>query len=303
MKKTTLFFILLLIGFQITIAQQTISFESEESYILGDINAQNGWTTTGCGDACNIENQVISDEMSSEGTYSLKIDNESAYSGQDSPIVGAFYDYTTNVPYLDSTFSADIYISETGGANFRMGNVNLTQGVFTTIFEFDYQGNIFVLDDGSFYDTLIEWSAETWYNVRIEIYETTAKYFLDNVEIHEASITPYDTEQFRFAHDNWGGYAYIDNFKTNDENLSIEENTLPPIKHFFNQSTNELVVEQNGTNLESYTIYNLMGQQVFSGTLEKSREVIDMNDLQSGVYLSQITSSNQTSSFKFVKSR
>ncbi|MDX1279210.1 hypothetical protein [Oceanihabitans sediminis] len=40
----------------------TISFETEESYVLGDINQQQGWTTTSLGGGQFTDLQIVTDE-------------------------------------------------------------------------------------------------------------------------------------------------------------------------------------------------------------------------------------------------
>src|SRR5690554_7976045 len=82
-------------------AQTTISFESSEGFSIGDINGQNGWTVTGDGTGGFISNQTISSSIASQGTQSLKIDEDTNFGGQQSIVMGAFYDFsgTMSVPY------------------------------------------------------------------------------------------------------------------------------------------------------------------------------------------------------------
>ncbi len=300
MKKITLV-LLALISLPSFAQEGTISFESSEGYSLGDIYTQNGWTVTGDGDGGYVTNQVISDEMATDGTYSLKIDNEPAFPGQQSPVVGAFYNYTSPIPYLNSTYSADIYISELGGANFRFGTVNITEGFFTAILEFDWQGSIWVLDGDSFVET-ITWSDMTWYNIRIEILAATVKYYVNDVEIHEGALdSPFDTEQVRFANDNYGGYAFIDNFKTNDEDLSVNEFNNKTFKHFYNTSTDVLTLESSDIAFSNISLFNLLGQHVMSKDLNQTTETVDLSNLSDGVYLAKISIGNTTQSVKILK--
>ena len=107
MKKITL--LLICLSFSLCMySQQTISFEASEGFALGDIHNQAGWTSTGCGAGCNVENQVISNEQASDGTLSLKIVQETAFAGQANPVVGGFYDYAAPIPNTMATFDSFI---------------------------------------------------------------------------------------------------------------------------------------------------------------------------------------------------
>lgn len=55
----------------------------------------------------------------------------------------------------------------------------------------------------------------------------------------------------------------------------------------------------NSDELQSVTIYNLMGQQVLSATTNLS--TIDMSHLTSGAYLVKLSSDNATKTLKVIK--
>lgn len=283
-------------------AQQTISFEAAEGYTLGDINTQNGWVITEDGGGGFIANQVISDEMATDGTYSFKIDLDNAFGTQSSPIMGGFYSYSVPIPYATAIISADIYMSELGVSNFRFGSVNLTAGSYTIIIEFDFGGNIFVVDGGVFVDTLIPWSAMTWYNVRLETSGTTVKYFIDDIEIYEgALIINEDIEEVRFAHDNWGGFAYLDNFRTNDEALSVSENSINELNIYPNP-VKDLVKIDSNLKIDNIKLFNQLGQKVLDFKGESIIESsIDLSTLSKGLYLMQITSIDKIQTVKIIK--
>src|SRR5690606_29816172 len=102
-------------------AQTTVSFESSEGFSLGDINGQNGWVVTGNGSGGFISNQTISSSMASQGTQSLKIDEDPNVVPQANMVMGAFYDFSSPFSCTQYSISADINISATNGANFMMG--------------------------------------------------------------------------------------------------------------------------------------------------------------------------------------
>lgn len=295
MKKTTLLLFAICLTFDITYSQQTISFEAGEGYTLGDINTQNGWEITGCGASCFIDNQDVSDEMSSNGIYSFKIDLDGTFGTQSSPIMGGFYTYGAPIPYATAVFSADMYISTAGASNFRFGIANTTNGFFVAIFEFDYTGTVYVLDDiggGTIggVDILFPWSPMTWYNVRMEISGTTITYFVDDVQVYQGVIAySGDIEEARFVHDNYGGFAYIDNFRTNDENLSIQDDKLNQIKIV---ALNKSIGLYNLPVSTHYNLYNMTGQEVLKGSTNESNYVIEASTLASGVYIVELGDTN-----------
>ncbi|WP_452225225.1 T9SS type A sorting domain-containing protein [Lacinutrix chionoecetis] len=309
MKKITLLIACIALSFS-AYSQQTISFETGEGYNSGDINTQNGWTATPCGAGCNVANQIITADDASVGTNSLKIDQDPAFAGQSSPVVGAFYDYTTAIPYAMSVFSADINISEqnASSSDFIFGLVNTTGGSFVTYLRFTFEGNIHVLvDDGTgtviLPDTMVDWVATTWYNVKIEIAGTLVKFFIDGTEIYSATVaTAADIEQVRFAHDNFAGFAYVDNFKTNNEPLSVEEFDIGTIKTYYNKQLNALVLESTDSEFTNIDVYDILGKKVVSKTLSLNEEQVNLETIQQGVYVAKVATQNGTKTIKFVKS-
>ena len=142
----------------------------------------------------------------------------------------------------------------------------------------------------------------TWYNIRIEILAATVKYYVNDVEIHEGALdSPFDTEQVRFANDNYGGYAFIDNFKTNDEDLSVNEFNNKTFKHFYNTSTDVLTLESSDIAFSNISLFNLLGQHVMSKDLNQTTETVDLSNLSDGVYLAKISIGNTTQSVKILK--
>lgn len=313
MKKITLLLVAMLLSIA-TYSQQTISFESSEGYTLGDVNAQNGWVTTGTGPGTFIENQVISDEQSSDGTYSLKIVQETAFAGQDSPIVGAFYNYAAVVPHMTATFSADMFIDTFDSADtsdYIFGLVNLTDGVFLTYIRFTFEGNIAVLvDDGTgtgtidIIDTESDWTALTWFNVRIELNDNAIEFFIDDTSIYQGIVATPDTdiEQVRFSHDNFLGFAHIDNFRTNDEDLSVDEFAADSFSHFYNTDLNTLNLVSPNNVLSSVEIFDVLGKRILSNPISGNEASIDVSSFKDGIYLARVSTETGIKTVKFIKS-
>lgn len=232
MKKITL----LLLGFflvNFVFAQEAptepvsleISFESSENFTLGDLHSQNGWTTTGCGAGCNIENQVISADDSTDGDWALKLTTEGAFAGQANPIVGGFYNIGETVSRDGMTFSYDFKISDDfdgDGNDYRFTmigpNPNQNNDLFLGfILDFRFDGTIRVVNnDGNFENLTSTWEEDIWYNIRVETTSTQITYFIDDVSVATFNLlTEVDYTTFRFVHDNFGGEAFVDNIKLN----------------------------------------------------------------------------------------
>ncbi len=307
MKKITLLF-LMLIAFTLSTAQETISFEAP-AYSLGDINTQNGWITTPINSGGFIVNQVISDELATDGTNSLKIVQETDFGGQSGAIIGAFYNYAAPVAQEGSTFSADINITQqdANSSNFVFGLVNPTAQSFITWIEFDFRGNIFVLvDDGLGTvvrnDTGTAWNIDTWYNIKMEITGPIVAFFVDDTQVSSGTVIITDAvEQVRFSHDNFGGSAYIDNFKTNDENLSVKEFEQESITYFYDNNLKVLKLESLNVAFTDIQIYSILGQKAFSKKLSNTNETIDVSSLNTGVYLAKVNINGNFKTIKFAK--
>lgn len=231
MKKITLLlFIFFTANFMF--AQETptepitleISFESVENFTLGDLHAQNNWTTTGCGAGCNIANQVISSDDSTDGNWSLKLTTETAFAGQQSPVVGGFYAIGETVSRDGMVFSYDFKISDdfnSDGNDYRFTMIGPDPAQNNDLFlgflvDFTFNGNVRVVDNDANFVNVSTWVEDVWYNVKVETTLTTITYYINDVSVGTYDLlTEVDYQSFRFVHDNFGGEAFVDNIKLN----------------------------------------------------------------------------------------
>jgi len=303
MKKITLLLLAFIAGFGV-FAQQTISFETAEGFTLGDINGQSGWVSTGDGSGGFVTNQVISDEQSTDGTQSFKITTESAFGPQSNPVIGGFYTYPSPVDYTSAVISYDIYIDEVPDANDYLfgviGEDPLGDPGFVFLVVFNFENNIRVADDAGNFTNIGTWVTDTWYNVRVEITGSSAEYFIDDVSVATYNLlNNYDILSARFVHDNFGGNAYFDNFRTNDEPLSTFDFSATNFNYFVdNNNYLNLSADQQ---LDNVSLHNLLGQQVLSQKLSAQDEQINLNALSSGVYLAKVQIKGATKTFKIMK--
>jgi hypothetical protein len=307
MKKITLVLFTFLV-FQLGNAQQTISFEASEGFTLGSINGQNGWVVTGCGLGCFIENQTINSDYATNGSNSLKVSVDPAFGPQD-PIMGGFYDLASPVDYETAIISYDIYITnhvQGDDSDFRFGMVGedeIGDPFFTFLIDFNFQGNINVVNDlGTAFVSIGTWTNDTWYNVRAEVTGSVITYFIDDVEVFESLLmSDYDFTAFRFVHDNWGGDAYLDNVRINNEELSVEEFDNNTFKHFYNKDTDVLSMTSSTLAFDNVELYNLLGQQVLNRRLSQTNETVNMSSLEDGVYLAKVSIQGRIQTVKILK--
>lgn len=305
MKKTLLFIGLLISSLNIN--AQSTSFEASEGYTVGNINNQNGWIVTGTGVPGGfIANQAVSTALFTTGTQSLKIDEDPAFGGQSSTIMGAFRNFTA-LASTNYSVSADYYISELDGSNFGMHLVGATS--FISRFEFNYTGNLRTVEtvNGALAWSPIAgsaWVANTWYNVKIEVNGAVVKYYVNNVLVRTGATTITESmQQFRFSHDNFGGYAHIDNIVVTNLALSTPEVLLAKLQVYPNP-TSGLVTISNDDNstLQSVSITDLNGRTVKSLKLNgESTSQINISDLSAGVYMMNIASDQGSVTKKIVK--
>lgn len=308
MKKITLVLFTFL-AFQLGNAQQTISFEASEGFTTGDINGQNGWVVTGDGLGGFIENQSISSSYASNGVNSFMVTVDPAFGPQDGAVMGGFYDFAAPVEYETAVISYDIYITnhvQGDDSDFRFGVVGedeIGDPFFTFLIDFNFQGNIRAVNDlGTAFVTIGTWTNDTWYNVRAEVTGSVITYFIDDVEVFESILlSDFDFTSFRFVHDNWGGDAYLDNVRINNEELSVDEFNNNTFKHFYNKDTDVLTMTSSTLAFDNVELYNLLGQQVLNRSLSQTNEIVNMSSLEDGIYLAKVSIQGRIQTVKILK--
>lgn len=307
MKKKLLLASLLL-GTILSINAQSTSFETSEGYTAGNINNQNGWVVTGTGVAGGyIANQNVSTALATAGTQSLKIDKDPAFGGQSSTIMGAFRNFTA-LASTHYSVSADYYISEVNGSNFGMHIVGATS--FVARFEFNYTGNTRTVENpgtGLAWTPItgFTWTANTWYNVKIEVDGTVVKYYVNNVLLRTGATTITEPmQQFRFAHDNYAGFAYVDNVVVTNLATASSADFLASKTSVYPNPTTGIVNISNDSNivLQSVNVTDLNGRTVKTLKLDGAAEAqINISDLSAGVYTMNITSEQGSVTKKIIK--
>jgi len=85
-----------------------------------------------------------------------------------------------------------------------------------------------------------------------------------------------------------------------DGNLSISDNNINGFNYYFNPQTQNLTINASEA-FSSISIFNVLGQQVVNKNLSSNNEVINLSALKSGVYIVNVVSNGQTTTFKLAK--
>lgn len=84
------------------------------------------------------------------------------------------------------------------------------------------------------------------------------------------------------------------------EVLSVNDNTLEGFSFYPNPTNNILNINAN-KNIQSVALYNLLGQEVLTSTIEATSSEISLSGLSAGTYIMKVTVDGQTGTFKVMK--
>jgi len=276
-------------------AQQTVSFESNEGFNVGNINGQAGWISTPTGGVpANVTHQSISADKASDGSSSLKIVKETTYGTQSDPIIGGFYNLPAPLAYNNFSVSFDINMSQLNGSDFGFQGVNSVDDQFVVRLDFDKTGLFKILNTISGIQDLIpissNWLPNIWYRIKVVGTATDVRYYLNNILIYTgAAASSVNIDQLRFVHNNALGTAYIDNIKVNSELLvlGIKDSsfTAKEVLVYPNPASDFIHINFPGT-VKKIAIYDESGRIIKT---EINSSEMDIKGLPSGVYMVNIT--------------
>jgi hypothetical protein len=122
-----------------------------------------------------------------------------------------------------------------------------------------------------------------------------------------ASVGNFDAS----AYDGQVVYLTFRHFDTVDENsvlidnvvvnatLSVEDNTFENFSYFVD--ANNVLNLKAGTPMQSVELFSVIGQQVVSQKLNNTSEVLNISNLESGVYITKVSINGVSKSFKIIK--
>lgn len=276
-------------------AQQYFSFETSENYTLGPIHNQNGWITTTKGDDTPINEQNVTNEIASQGTQSLKLDQDPDENYQLFPIFGASKELDRAYNNLDTVFEFDAYISEDDGSNFEFTAWGIKDDIYVPVglVSFNYMGYLEVITDTeySYLPTDFLWTKEKWYHIKMEFYGDQVKYYANGELFHTGlNFSQADILGINFLHDNFGGFALIDNISVNDNTLATQTISKGALKVYPNPTTDFILIDlPKGEKLQDVEVFATSGQKVIVPINENK---VGLSHLSAGTYLVKVTSSS-----------
>ncbi|MCH8567797.1 MAG: S8 family serine peptidase [Balneolales bacterium] len=195
------------------------SFEAEEGFETGFAGGQNGWTAL----QASTTQPVITDEFANDGSQSLMLARQAGTPGGNNIGVRS--------PVIDSgfmfyTMETDIYVEDTGGANYDVILQSPGFGQLSTRFRFGADGNMSVLGPsgtGLGFQVVGTYETGTWFNFSKEFdaENGSIRYFVDGDLVHTGPIIAApNVEQIVFLSDNNNDEeaAYFDNVSLRGDN-------------------------------------------------------------------------------------
>lgn len=179
-------------------------FEAGEGFVLGNINGQQGWSTNAPRGSMEVTNGV-GDGNGSPNALRLgkgpQAQNQTGVAFSPFFVPGSIDLHDSNVDTrINDDFGADYWI--VGG--FLSGT-----SVFTTWrVQFNYEGNIFVVDGAAFVDTGVAWAQNGWRNLRVVVDDVNGAidYYYGGSLLYSGGLAfagNTAVEGFIFVHDNF----------------------------------------------------------------------------------------------------
>lgn len=288
-----------------TNAQTQISFEETEGFTLGTINTQNNWEVTE-GRNGFLSNQIITNARASEGSYSFLNGHQTEYDEQWFPIFGASKAFET--PYNDDNFtiSYDVYVTQRNGADFEFSlyGINENQEYVPVVgIGMENRGYIYITKNTDYEfdyaDAGMNWPINAWNNVKVEVNATQINYYLNNNLIHTTpNYAQQEIKGLTLLHNNYGGSAYYDNFRINEETLNVSAVKKDKVEIYPNPVIDKLFIDTTDQ-IKNIEIYSILGQLEQSSTTLKE---LNTSKLKSGNYVVKIIFTNgKTMTKKFIK--
>ncbi|QQV03830.1 MULTISPECIES: T9SS type A sorting domain-containing protein [Chryseobacterium] len=300
---------------QFAFSQQLISFEASEGYTLGNIYNQQGWITTsnGATPPVYISNQVVTNELSTGGTNSLKLVKETAFGNQSSPVMGGFLTLPTAPSATNFTLSFDVRITDQSADSSDFLFRGVTVGTTSTIayyITFRFNGAISVANivppatTPTVVATTATWVPNTWYRVKIVGTATNLLYYINNTLVYTAtqlSTTPGNINRIDFVHDNYLGSAYIDRIAINNEASLSANDSMSVIKNMLSISpnpTSDILNIKTDSKINAVSVVDMTGRKV---DVKLNDTQVDVRSLPAGTYLINIETKDGISTEKFIK--
>ncbi|RKE91960.1 T9SS type A sorting domain-containing protein [Ichthyenterobacterium magnum] len=86
-----------------------------------------------------------------------------------------------------------------------------------------------------------------------------------------------------------------------DETLGLSEFESNTFTHFYNKSTNDLTLNSSNLAFDNVELFNILGQSAMRKSLSQTSEVINLSNLNDGIYLAKVSIAGRTQTIKILK--
>lgn len=288
---------------------QNISFEDSEGFNLGPISGQNNWTLTGTGMLGS--NAVVTDETSSEGANSLRINSGNTQS----PTLMGVFSSPLSFEETEYNIIQDIYIDDfaaTGEGSDVVIDIFEIQGstyYVTARVVLDATGSVNLvsgMDNNNnleYENFIIDYEAG-WNTLRFHIDTTTQTitYFLNGTQFYSHSMFQGEAaHRLAYRFNDYSTGFNVDNIILDDGALSTSNFETFSVSVYPNPATDLINISNSTEVIDNVTFTDLNGRtvkQVVPGVAEAQ---INISDLAQGIYILNATSNGKSFTQKIVK--
>ena len=198
---------------------------------------------------------------------------------RDEYLISPTFDLSAGTHYLN----IDAGITDWNGTGADAGGMDVDE---------DYVSLVFSEDDGATWSELYRWDSTSGL--------TNASQAMPEVSISSTSST---AKFALYAYSGVSGADYdfhVTNFQVTTTTLGTATNILEGFSLYPTIVKEELNFRSQN-NVETITVFNLLGQKVFSGAPNTNNSSINLSNLRPGVYVVKVSAEGKIGSYKIVK--
>jgi hypothetical protein len=176
--------------------------------------------------------------------------------------------------------------------NYEIALTGYAASTSATLGDDDYLALLVTQDEGSTWQEISRWDANTAIsNTGQSAAEITLSGYGADVQFSFYAFSDTSNED---------NDLFIDNFQITTETLGTAANTLEGFTLYPTIVKEELNFRSQNK-VAAITIFNLLGQKVFSGAPNANNSSVNLSNLRPGVYLVKVKSGNSIGSYKIIK--
>ena len=176
--------------------------------------------------------------------------------------------------------------------NLDIGLVEWNTTSSATLGADDYVALLVTEDNGANWTELTRWDSSTAIsNTGQPLQEIVLSGYGDTVQFAVYAFSDTSNED---------NDLFIDNFQLTTETLGTSTNTLEGFSLYPTIVKEELNFRSQN-NVEAITVFNVLGQKVFSGVPNSNNSSINLSNLRPGVYVVKVSAEGKTGSYKIIK--